>query len=98
MASALLPDAGHALNGIVCRSVDRRTGRAAIVGGGDERVPFAREAYRLLVACDIGAKEADRGTAGASAERLDLRSVLDAVRCADVEAVCPVNSIADAMT
>ena len=85
MAAALLPDAGHALNGIVRGGVDRRPGHAAVVGGGDERIPFAREAYRLVIARDIGAREANGRAAGAAAYCLDLRCVLDAVRGADVE-------------
>ena len=82
MAAALLPDAGHALNGIVRGGVDRRPGHAAVVGGGDERVPFAREAYRLVVARDIGAQEANGGAAGATADRFDFGGILDAVSCA----------------
>src|SRR5207237_10078666 len=64
MAAALLPDAGHALNGIVRGGVDRRPGHAGVVGGGDERIPFARETYRLVIARDIRAREADRAPAG----------------------------------
>ncbi len=86
------------MNRIIRGRVDRRPGRATIVGGGDEGVPLAREAYRLVIAPDISAGEADRRAAGAAADCFDLRCVLDAVRGADVEVVCPVNSIADAMT
>src|SRR5207247_11362684 len=43
MAATLLPDAGHALNGIIGSGVNRRPRCASIVGGGDERIPFARK-------------------------------------------------------
>src|SRR5437660_9118718 len=38
MAATLLPDASHALNGIIRSGVYRRPRGAAIVGGGDERI------------------------------------------------------------
>ena len=87
MTSALLPDAGHALNRIVWRRVDRRPGLATVISGGDEGVPFARETYRLVIARDISAQEPDGRAAGAATYRFDFSGVLDAVRCADVEII-----------
>src|SRR5436309_2338212 len=42
-AAALLPDAGHALDGIVGRGVDRCPRDTAVVSDGDERIRFDRE-------------------------------------------------------
>jgi len=93
MAATLLPDARHALHGIVGCGVHRRPRRAAIVGGGDERVPFAGETYRLIVASDIGAQEANGRAAGAATYRFDFGGVLDAVGCADVEVISPRDTV-----
>src|SRR3981081_454486 len=79
MAATLLPDARHALHRIIRGGVTRRPSHAAVVGGGYERVPFTGETYRLVVARDIGAQEANGRAAGASADRLDFGGILDAV-------------------
>src|SRR5439155_1073703 len=89
VAAPLLPDAGHALDGIVRRGVDRDPGPAPVIGRGDERVPDPRETVRLVVAGHVGADEAAGGAARAAADRLGVHGVLDSVRRADVEIIDP---------
>src|SRR5712692_7524775 len=67
MGATLLPDASHALNGIIRGGVDRGPSLAAVVGGRDERVPFARETNGLIVAGRVSAEEANGRAAGAAA-------------------------------
>src|SRR6266581_6441633 len=98
MAATLLPDASHALHRIIWGGVDRRPGRAAIVGCGDERIPFARKTRCLVVSGDISAEETNRRAARTASDRFDFGCVLDTVSGSKVEVVRPVNSIADAMT
>src|SRR6266480_4642546 len=93
MTSALLPDAGHALNGIVRRSIDRNPTLSAIISSGDECVPFSGEAYCLVVTSDISAKETDRGAARAAPHCFNLGGIQDTVGCAKVEAVRPSNRV-----
>src|SRR5438477_8321264 len=97
MAATLLPDASHALHWIIWGGIDRRPGRAAIVGSGNKRIPFAWKTRCLVISGDIGAKETNRRAARRASDCFDFSCVLDAVRGADVEVVCPVNSRADSM-
>src|SRR5207237_8013455 len=53
----------------------------------------AREAYRLVVAGEIGAQEANGRAAGATADCFDFGGILDAVSCADVEVISPRDAI-----
>src|SRR5207302_4496733 len=53
-SATLLPDAGHALHGIVRRGVNGRPRLAAVIGGSDESVPFAWKAVGLVVAVHVG--------------------------------------------
>src|SRR5439155_24146642 len=89
VAAPLLPDAGHALDGIVRRGVDRDPGPAPVIGRGDERVPDPRETVRLVVAGHVRADEAAGGAARAAADRLGVQGGLDPVRRADVEVIDP---------
>src|SRR5947207_723047 len=93
MAAALLPDAGHALYWIIWGGIDSRPGRAAVVRGGDKRIPFAWETRCLVISGDIGAKETNPRSARCASYCFNFRSVLDAVGGADVEVVAPSDSV-----
>src|SRR5213595_58400 len=93
MAATLLPDAGHALYWIIWGGIDSRPGRATIVGGSDERIPFAWKTRCLVISGDISAEETNAGPAGRASDGFDFRSVLDAVRGADVEVVAPSDGV-----
>ena len=93
MAATLLPDASHALNWVIRCGIHCRPGRAAIVGGGDECVPFAGETYRLVVACDVSAGEAHCRSPGAATYRFNFGCVLDAMGRPDIKVVSPGDSV-----
>src|SRR5438093_4195171 len=89
VAAALLPDTGPALNGIIWRGVDCHPRLTLVVGGGNERVPFARETAGLVIARLIGAYEAASGASGTSADRLGMCSILDSMRCTNIDIANP---------
>src|SRR6266404_60451 len=93
MAAALLPDAGLALHWIIWSGIDSRPGRAAVVGGGDKRIPFAWETRCLVIAGDISAKETNPRSARCASDCFDFSRILDAVSGADVEVVAPSDGV-----
>src|SRR5882724_12735710 len=84
VAAALLPDTGPALNGIIWRGVDCHPRLPLVVGGGNERVPFARETAGLVIARLIGAYKATSGATGTSADGFRMCSILDSMRCTNI--------------
>ena len=93
MATALLPDTAGMLNGIIRSSVHRDPMLPVIIGRGDECVPIAGEANRLVIAGNVGAEETYSGTAGAATYCLYFGSVLDAMRSADIDVTRPANGV-----
>src|SRR5205085_4057139 len=89
VAAALLPDPGLALNGIVRRRVDRHPRLTFVVRRSDERVPLSRETAGLIIARPIGAYKPTSGATGTSTNRLGVRSVLDSMRCTNIDIANP---------
>src|ERR1700719_15623 len=92
-AAAPLPDAGVVLNGIVGCGIDRDPGATLVIGRGDKDIPHAGEVPVLVGGADrighIGADEAASGAARATAHRLGLRGVDDAVAGTNVHVPNP---------
>src|SRR5205814_230868 len=85
VTTALLPDAGHALNRIVWSCVDRGPRSASVISRGDEHVPFPGETRCLIITGDIRPQKTNSGAASTAANCLDVRGVHDAVRCSQIE-------------
>src|SRR2546423_12850360 len=98
MAATLLPDTSHALHRIIRGGIDRRPSRTAIVGGGDERIPFARKTRCLVISGHITAEETNCGAARGASDGFDFGGVDDAMRRTKIEIVRPSNLIPLAMT
>src|SRR5437660_778676 len=89
MTATLLPNAGVTLNWIVWRSVDGCPCLPSIVGRGNEGIPFARETGGLVVAWLIGGYEAASGASSTPADRLGMHSILDPMRCTNIDVANP---------
>src|SRR5207253_6794205 len=89
MTATLLPNAGVTLSRIVWRSVDGCPCLPSIVGRGNEGIPFARETGGLVVAWLIGGYEAASGASSTPADRLGMHSILDPMRCTNIDVANP---------
>src|SRR6266404_9629351 len=89
MAATLLPNAGVTLNWIVWRSVDGYPCLPSIVGCGNKGIPFARETVGLVVTWLICAYEATTGASSTPADRLGMHSILDPMRCTNIDVANP---------
>src|SRR5437588_7321279 len=92
MAATLLPNAGVTLNWIVWRSVDGYPCLPSIVGCGNKGIPFARETIGLVVTWLICAYEATTGASSTPADRLGMHSILDPMRCTNIDVANPALS------
>src|SRR2546427_5674988 len=89
VTATLLPNTGVTLNRIVWRSVDGCPCLPSIVGRGNEGIPFARETGGLVVARLIGGYEAASGASSTPADRLGMHSILDPMRCTNIDVANP---------
>src|SRR5437016_9123824 len=89
VTATLLPNARVTLNRIIWRSVDRYPRLTFVVSGGNEGIPFALETVCLVVTWLICAYEAASSSAGTPPNRLGMHSVLDPVRCTNIDVANP---------
>src|SRR5438445_10687445 len=89
VTATLLPNAGVTLNRVIWRSVDCCPRLTLIVSGGNEGIPFACETVCLVVTRLICGYEAASSSAGTPADRLSMHSVLDPVRCTNIDVANP---------
>src|SRR5438270_8122802 len=89
VTATLLPNAGVTLNRIVWRSVDGYPCLPSIVGCGNKGIPFARETIGLVVTWLICAYEATTGASSTPADRLGMHSILDPMRCTNIDVANP---------
>src|SRR5438128_12026424 len=89
VTATLLPNAGVTLNRIVWRSVDGCPCLPSIVSCGNKGIPFARETVGLVVTWLICAYEATTGASSTPADRLGMHSILDPMRCTNIDVANP---------